>query len=376
MRDESPLPYAPVSRRDFTQLLAFGAASLVLPRGSVEAHFAREAALRLRPPPGAIRLNANENPLGPCKAGLKAITDLGAEDGRYPFRQEDALREQVAAFEGVPREYVEIFQGSSDPLHRAMLAWTTPQHALVYAEPGYEAGWRACKVTGAEAIQVPLTATLAHDVRKMCAASPTAGVIYICNPNNPTGTLTPREEIAWALAGKPAGSLLVVDEAYIHFCDEQSVAPLVAAHDDLLVLRTFSKLYGMAGLRLGVAFGQPAVLDRLRSFGMLCSSAPAILAARASLDDPNLIAERRAFTKRAREETFAWLTKHGYAFNPSVSNCFMLKPKMPPAEFAKAMAGQGVLVGRSWPVWPDHARISVGTPEEMQAFTRALGAIA
>lgn len=342
-----------------------------MPVGSLEGHLAR-AALGFRPPANAIRLNSNENPLGPSPEAMRAIARLGPDMGRYPFEAEEVLGARLAALEGLPASHVETFMGSSDPLHRTVLLFTGPDRPLVHAEPGYEAPWRACKVSGARAVPVPLNAALAHDVRAMCAAEPAPGIIYVCTPNNPTGTITPRDEITWALANKPAGSLLVVDEAYIHFSDEESVAPLVASHADLLVLRTFSKLYGMAGLRLGVAIAQPSVLDRLRTFGMLSASGPALAAAQASVDDPRLVPERRALTKQAREETFEHLERRGYRYNPSVSNCFMLDAGRPPAELVKAMAEKGVIIGRSWPVWPQHARITVGTRDEMRQFCRVL----
>lgn len=371
IRDELPPAPPDLSRRDFTRLLGLGAAGLTLPRGSLEGHFARQA-LGLIPPANAIRLNANENPLGPSPAAMRAIAKLGPQLGRYPFQAEDALGGRIAELEGLPATHVEIFMGSSDPLHRAMLAYTGPEKAAVHAEPGYEAPWRACKVTGARAVAVPLTPALAHDVRAMCAAEPAPGVVYICSPNNPTGTVTPRDEIVWALNNKPAGSLLVVDEAYIHFCDEPSMAPLVASHDDLLVLRTYSKLYGMAGMRLGVAIAQPTVLDRLRTFGMLSASAGAIVAAQASLDDPRLVPDRRAETRRVREETFEHLDRTGHSFHRSEANCFMLDAKRPPTELVAAMAERGVIIGRSWPVWPQHVRVTVGTRDEMKTFCKVL----
>ncbi len=375
-RDElPPAPPRTLTRRELAHLLGMGAVGLALPRGSLEGHMAREA-LRFEPSATAIRLNANENPLGPSPAAMRAIGQLGPEMGRYPFRQADVLKRRVAELEGLPATHVEVFQGSSAPLHRAMLAFTSPERALVHAEPGYEAPWRACAVTGARAVPVPLTATLAHDVRAMCAAEPSPGVIYACSPNNPTGTLTRREDLAWALAHKPAGSLLVVDEAYIHFSDEESMAPLVASHDDLLVLRTFSKLYGMAGLRLGIAMAQPTVLDRLRAYGMLTASAPAIVAAQASVDDQGLVPGRRVETRRVREETFEHLERRRYAFHRSESNCFMLDAGRPPADLVPAMAARGVIIGRSWPVWPRYVRVTVGTRDEMRAFCKALDQVA
>ena len=354
--------------------MALAAAGLALPRGSSEGELAY-AALRGMPPANAIRLNANENPLGPSRAAVDALQKLGAEEGRYAFQADKALRQRIAELEGLRPECVETFNGSSDPLHRAVLAFTGPDRPYVYGEPGFEAGWQAAKISGAPAIAVPLTPTLAHDASTMCAASPTPGLLYICNPNNPTGTTTPRDQIVWALANKPAGSLLVVDEAYIHFSDETSVVNLVDSQGDLLVLRTFSKLYGMAGLRMGMAIAQPPVLDRLRAFGGTITSVTGVTAARISVDDPTLVPVRRAYTRQAREETFAFLSKYGYGFHPSVSNCFMLDAKRPAGELATAMAQRNVLIGRTWPVWPNYARVTVGTPEEMQQFCTALRAV-
>ena len=369
----SELPPIPtgVSRRDFSRLMALAAAGVALPRGSSEGELAWRA-LRGISPANAIRLNSNENPLGPSRAALDAMQRLGAEEGRYAFQADKALRLRIAELEGLRPEYVETFNGSSDPLHRAVLAFTGPDRAYVYGEPGFEAGWQAAKISGAPAVPVPLTRTIAHDARAMCAATPTPGLLYICNPNNPTGTITPRDEIVWALANKPAGSILLVDEAYIHFSDETSVVDLVDSHGDLLVLRTFSKLYGMAGLRMGLAIAQPPVLDRLRAFGGTISSITGVTAARISVDDPTLIPTRRAYTKQARDETFAFLTKYGYGFHPSQSNCFMLDAKRPAGELAAAMAQRNVLIGRTWPAWPNYSRVTIGTPEEMQQFCAAL----
>ena len=144
-----------------------------------------------------------------------------------------------------------------------MLAFTSPSKPFVTADPGYEAGERAAKFIGAKVIRVPLTKSYAHDVKAMAAANPNAGLIYICNPNNPTGTLTPREDIEWLLENKPKGSILLLDEAYIHIAGAPMCSDLVAKDKDIIILRTFSKIYGMAGLRAGAALGpsRPAAED-------------------------------------------------------------------------------------------------------------------
>lgn len=369
------------SRRDFARLFALGAAGAALPgplaamAAGGEASLAHAALRGASLAAGAIRLNANENPLGPCAAAMEAVAGLGTAHGRYPWDAERALIAKVAEVEGVPADHVAVFNGSSDPLARAVFAYTSPERSLVYAEPGYEAAARATSISGARARAVPLTGDLAHDTAAMCAADARAGLVYVCNPNNPTGTTTPHDRIVAALAAKPRGALLLVDEAYIHLCDEPSMAPLVTRHADLLVLRTFSKLYGMAGMRMGLAIAQPAVLDRLREFGMLTASTSGIAAAHASLAHGGLVAERKAYVRAAREQTFAALDRMGVRYHRSVSNCFMLDARRPATELAAAMAKEGVIIGRAWPVWPTWARISIGTPEEMAAFVQALGRV-
>ncbi len=142
-------------------------------------------------------------------------------------------------------------QGSSEPLHYTVLAFTSPTRSLVIADPSYEAPMAAAMSSGAKIHRVPLTADYAHDVKAMIAADPNAGVFYICNPNNPTGTLTSKKDILWALENKPKGSVLLIDEAYIHFADMPDMIDQVAAGKDIVLLRTFSKIYGMAGCVVG-----------------------------------------------------------------------------------------------------------------------------
>src|SRR5262249_25535902 len=136
--------------------------------------------------------------------------------GRYLYEETFSFQETLAEQEGLKPKYVQPFAGSSAPLHQAVLAFTSPTKPFVTADPGYEAGERAAKFIGAEVIRIPLTSDYKHDVKKMAAASANAGVIYICNPNNPTGTLTPRSEIEWLVENKPKGSIVLLDEAYTH----------------------------------------------------------------------------------------------------------------------------------------------------------------
>ena len=172
------------------------------------------------PPPDAVVINANENPLGPCKAACEAIANIAPHGGRYDrMDDQDAFIRTFAEQHGLKPENVLVYAGSSEPLHYTVLAFTSPSRGLVTADPSYESAVIAANYGRAPVHKVALTSTYAHDVKAMVAADPSAGVIYICNPNNPTGTITPREDILWALENKPKGSILLVDEAYIHLSD-------------------------------------------------------------------------------------------------------------------------------------------------------------
>lgn len=324
-------------------------------------------------PPDAVIINANENPLGPCQAACEAITKILPLGGRYDRMGElDALTNEYAALHGLKPENIAFYAGSSEPLHYTTLAFTSPTRGLVMADPSYESAAAAAQISKAVVHKVPLTATFSHDVKKMVAADPQAGLIYIVNPNNPTGTITPREEILWALENKPAGSILLVDEAYIHLSDEQHVLDQVAAGKDLIVLRTFSKIYGMAGIRCGVAIARPDLLDKLQPYYQNAMPVTALAAARASLADKDLIPTRKKWIADSRVETIAWLKAQGYKpIGDSHSNCFMIETGRPAKGVIAAMQKQNVYIGRIWPVWPNAVRISVGTPEDMAKFRTA-----
>lgn len=210
----------------------------------------------------------------------------------------------------------------------------------------------------------------------MLTAAPNAGLFYICNPNNPTGTLTSRSDIEYLVANKPKGSIVMIDEAYLHI--SKNAVPcndLVAAGKDVIILRTFSKLYGMAGLRAGAAFARPDLLSKITPYSAGAMPITAMVAATASLQSKTLVAERRKIMTGNREDTFDWLASKNVEFIPSESNCFMVNVKRPGIEFYKAMAAQNVYIGRVWPVWPQWVRVSVGSKEEMVKFKTAFARV-
>ena len=368
-----PIACSGVSRRSFLRLAAATSAMAAVPIFT-EAHLAMAQRPHFADPDKGIHIDANENPMGPSQAAREAIAGMIPMGGRYRMNMEEELAELFAKQEGLDPEMVIPYAGSSEPLHFTVLAFTGPGKPLVIGDPGYEAPMWAAMVSGAPVIKVPLAdpkGAASHDVKAMLAASATPGVIYICNPNNPTGTVTSRADIEYAVANAPKDTVVMIDEAYIHLSDVPNCLDMVKAGKNVVVLRTFSKLYGMAGIRLGFAVARPDLLKQIDRFGGR-NSLPitAMSAGMASLKQADLVAERKKHIGAIREENLAWLRGKGYAVTPSVSNCFMLDVRRPGKEVLAAMAAKDVYIGRIWPAWPTQVRITVGTPEEMATFRK------
>ena len=365
----------PYSRRSFLSLSAAASAALAC-RVVTEPMLAYAYARRTSFPKGAILINSNENPLGPAAVARQAVATITPDGGRYLFGLTEDLIKTFAEQQGLKPECVAAFAGSSPALYYTVAAFTSPKASFVTADPGYEAGTVAAEAVGARVVKVPLTKTWSHDVKAMLADASDAGVFYVCTPNNPTGTLTNHADIEYLLENKPKGSIVLADEAYIHFCDAPSVLDLVKADKDIVVLRTFSKLYGMAGLRCGFAVGRPDLLKKIDAYGgWNAMPVTASAAAIASLNDATLVGERKRVNTATRQSTFAWMERNGYEFSPSVSNCFMLKAGRPAPDVIAAMAHQNVFIGRPWPSMKDWVRITVGTPAEMLQFQVAFEAV-
>jgi histidinol-phosphate aminotransferase len=363
------------SRRDFARVATLLTAGAGLPFYN-EATLAQGLSALPNLPPDAVRINANENPMGPCPEAAEAIHKIVSQGGRYLYGETFAFSAALAEVDGLTRDHVMPFAGSSDPLHRAVLAYTGPSKSYVVANPGYEAGERAARFVGAKVVSVPLRKDYAHDVHAMAQADPDAGLIYVCNPNNPTGSITPKEDIEYLVAHKPKGAIVLVDEAYIHLSkNAQPASDLVASDKDVIILRTFSKLYGMAGLRAGAALGRPDLLAKLRSYGAGALPVTGMVGAIASLKAKGLVEDRRAKIGATREETAEWLDKRGYPVLPSEANMLLVDVHRPGREVFQALMKEKVVIGRSWPSMPNHVRISIGTPDEMLKFREAFGRV-
>lgn len=360
------------SRRSFGRLAAVLTAGAAMPFYN-EPALAQFSKSSLKMSADSVKIDANENPLGPCTEARNAITAVIPQGGRYIYGETDTFIETLAEQEGLKPSYVRAFAGSSAPLHQSVVAFTGPDKPFVTCDPGYEAGERAAQFIGAPVRRVPLLKDkkFAHDVRAMAAASPKAGLIYICNPNNPTGTITPRADIEWLVENKPKGAIILLDEAYIHIAGVQMGSDFVAKDKDVIVLRTFSKIYGMAGIRAGAALGRPDLLDKITNWSAGAMPITGMVAATASLKAKSLVPERRKMIGDVRNDVFAWMDKHQYSYVPSVSNKFMVDVKKPGRQVIEAMAHENVFIGRVWPSWPTHVRVTIGTQDEMNKFKTA-----
>jgi histidinol-phosphate aminotransferase len=325
--------------------------------------------------PEMVRITSNENPMGPCKEGLEALYKVAPMGWRYSPQGENLeFNSLLASTENVPQDHVVAFPGSSIPLANSAAAFTSPTRSWVMGGPGYGSG--AGRFIGAKTIKVPLRKDYSHDVEAMIKADPNAGAFYICNPNNPTGTLTPRKDLEYILANKPKDAVLIVDEAYVHFAGPENMSTdLVKADKDVVVLRTFSKIYGMAGLRAGAAYGRPDLIAKVREFGgsgFMPVTATACAAASMKVG-PSLMKERLMINKKNRDLAFEHLEKLGVRYIPSGTNFFMMEVKgMTGQQVGAAMASHKVQIGRTWPEWPEMVRVTVGTYEEMGKFNAAL----
>jgi histidinol-phosphate aminotransferase len=324
-----------------------------------------------------IAISMNESPLGPAQSSLDALTRMAAAGNRYHGEIiQQTVSTTIDRFR-MKRGYVGLFPGSTGAMNLALMSNIGPGKPLVYGDPSYEQGPGVADMVGAGKFPVRLTAKYAHDVRAMVAATPNAGAYYIVNPNNPTGTMTPKADIVWLLKNKPAGSVVIVDEAYHDFSNEESCIDLVAADQDIIVTRTFSKIYGMAGLRVGLAFARPDYFQKFRAVAPYAPSLASVsiasaAAAQAALLDENLVPLRRKINADNRAATLEFLTKHGYTVLPgSQTNFFMADVKRPGGEFQSAMLNENVLIGRTWAAMPTYVRVSVGTRDEMAKFQAA-----
>jgi len=364
-----------ISRRRFAQLLGAGAAAVVVKPPLSFAKPTQSAATSFTAGRNIVRLSANENPYGPSLKALQAMTDSFGLSCRYPDEHNNLLIEKLAKLNGVNHDQILLGDGSSEILKLCAETFTGKNRGtLVAADPTFEPILQQAGINGAEVVKVPLTASFAHDLPKMLAAVK-RGLIYVCNPNNPTASITPKNELSEFIGKTPRETMILVDEAYFHYADSpdyESVIPLAKDHPNLIVSRTFSKVYGMAGLRCGYCVAQKETLEQLRAHQMWDSvNIMALAAASAGLDDPDQVPNGQRLISEAKAFTIGELDKLGYKTIPSQANFIMFDCKRPVVPLIQALKQRNVQVGRLFPALPNYMRLTIGKRSEMESFLNA-----
>ncbi len=324
----------------------------------------------------AILINSNENPYGPSARAIAAITGSEAVACRYPDDLYGRAINSIAQLHHVDRENVILGCGSTEILRVCDASFVGSSKQLVVAEPTFEAVTYYAKVSRANAVKIPLTSDFRHDLPAMArASSSNTGLVYVCNPNNPTATINSRTEFADFLAQVPSSVYVLVDEAYFHFVEDprySSVVDMIPQHANLIVTRTFSKVYGMAGMRLGYAVAQKQTIQAMHPELLFDNGNAAVLsAAVASIADPDIVPTNKKRLNDTRKWVTGELTKSGYRVIPSEANFFMVDAGGDVTPVIKAFHDRKIIVGRKFPSMGNWLRVSVGKPEEMQKFLAA-----
>ncbi len=370
-----------VSRRGFATTLGAGLAGLLGPRRTGAEAPAAPVPATQAPAPGApILLDSNENPYGPSERARAAMTRSQAVASRYPDGQETALTEALARLHGVAPEQVVLGCGSGEVLKMADAAFLDAGKRVVCAEPTFEAVFLYARVTRAEPVKVPLTADHRHDLPAMArACDARTGLVYVCNPNNPTGTIVAADELDRFLGAVPPETIVLVDEAYHHFVEDaryRSGFFWLGGHENLVVVRTFSKIYGLAGMRLGYAVASKKNAEALGRHRIFSNANAAVIeAALESLGDPDLVPRQRAALNGTKRWLVSELEKEGRRYIPSEANFLMIDAGGDVVPVIEAFRARGIRVGRKFPALPTWLRVTIGTDPEMRAFVAALRAL-
>jgi histidinol-phosphate aminotransferase len=320
------------------------------------------------------KLANNENNWGIPESVHKAMTDHVKYAGRYGYPGA-GLSQAIAEFDGVKPENVMLTHGSGEVLTLMGTAFLSSGKKVIGVDPTYGTVYQHASNVKAEGIRLPLTKDFRQPIDQMIEAAnkykSEVGFVYLCNPNNPTGVIITKQEIKQLLDGIPAGMPVLIDEAYHHYVDDPNYAtsmPYVTEGRPVVVARTFSKIAGMAAMRVGYAVSQPEMLQKMRIYQGGAINVLAQYGAVACLKDKAAMADVKAKTIAVREKTAKDLRALGYDVIPSQANFFMVGLRRDVQPVIQAFREDGVLVGRPFPPMTQHLRVTVGTAEEMDRF--------
>lgn len=372
------LPALDAPRRDEIEVALRDPGSLVRHGQTTADGFVvhERAMAALRRAGGPIRLSSNENPYGMAPSAKAAIDGAWGEHNKYGAASPRELEAVFAKAVGVPTECVLVTAGSSEVLSVAALAYGLRGGEILAPWPTFEGLPRYAERIGATMHLVPLDADHAHDLAAMDQRLVQAiSLVFVCNPNNPTGTLTEASRLRSFVEQAARRTTVLVDEAYHDFVDDpsyRSMTDLVLKGENVIISRTASKIHGLAGLRTGFAIARPDIVERLRT---LATSAPGVFGARgaiASIGDTSYQDMCKARNREGRAIMTAALKSLGRTHSVSHTNFVFFHAGMPAAAVQQRMLAKGFLIGRAFPPYHDWVRISIGTPDEMREVARAL----
>jgi len=366
------------SRRDFLRSLgigtATGATAIHWPVGNFSAGGLSPGLARAGGPGGYILLNSNENPYGPSPRVANAIRAAAGLVNRYAFMREGEVTERIANHHRVKPEQVLLGCGSTEILRVSACAFLANNKKLIQALPTFEALENYTKSVGSDVTHVPISRNYGHDVEAMLShADASTGLVYVCNPNNPTGSLTPRKDLESLIRRLPLTTQVLIDEAYHDYVIPTGIYSSFIDNpiDDerVIVTRTFSKVYGLAGLRLGYAVASPKVIEKMRNF-LTRDSLNSVMAeiVGVALDD---VAGVQEALKRNHDDMQEFLnravTRNLSPIDPH-ANFVMMNIQHHAAEVIEHFRQHKIMIGPFFPSMNTYIRVSIGTPKEMQAF--------
>jgi histidinol-phosphate aminotransferase len=367
------------SRRGFVGSLSAATAAGVGARGSL-AGFSKAAILEHFQPvqdEGPVRLDRNENAYGPSRNVLDAIQSSIGNVNRYPLLENSSVKEKIANASSVKPEQILLGCGSTDILRMAAFAFLGRGKQLIQASPTYQALENYARAVSSEVFSVALTPRFAHDLDGMQArVTPSTTLVYICNPNNPTASLTPRKDLDTFIGRLPASTFVVIDEAYHDYAGQSGMYASFIDHpledERVIVTRTFSHAYGLAGLRLGYAVASPASIQKMQQFASRDNVNTVVLqAASAALDDLDGLNQCVRRNVDERQEFFNQAMARALKPIDSHANFVMMNTFHPAEEVIRHFQKNNVLIGPSFPAMSTYIRISLGRREQMRRFWEA-----
>ncbi len=372
------------SRREWLRKAGMAGTLALVGGNQIIARTARDVAgspqPALWPTPGApIRLSSNENPYGPSPKVREAISSAFDMACRYPYAYSEELRKMLAEKEGVSPDHIMLTAGSTEGLRLAGMIYGSDGREVIAADPTFQTLMRYAKKFGAHIHRIPVTDDLKHDLPAMARKiNASTGMVYVCNPNNPTGAIVDGSELQDFCASAARRTLVFVDEAYIDYIEEPgypSMVSLVKQDADLVVARTFSKVYGLAGMRIGYLIARPDIIEKLADRMVAFTNTPALIAAQAALTDKEFHSFSLKKNRSCKKMIYETLDGLGLNYVRSHTNFVFFESGREISSLQNDMIAQGVKIGRPFPPLTQWCRISTGKTEEVEAFCRGLKSV-